>query len=48
MFRHSGLSRDLVIIRLAMISGTSAKGLSFAIEGLSFAIVGIMAFAPWS
>jgi hypothetical protein len=35
------LGRDLVIIRLAMISGTSAKGLGFAIAG-------IMAFAPWS
>jgi len=37
-FCHSGLGRDLVIIRTAMISGTS-------INGAGFAIAGIMAFA---
>jgi hypothetical protein len=35
------LGRDLVIIRLAMISGTS-------INGVGFAIAGIMAFAQRS
>src|SRR5262249_52089748 len=39
--RHSGLGRDLVIICLAMISGTSTNG-----GGLAFA--GIMALAPRS
>jgi hypothetical protein len=39
MLSHSGLRGDLVIIRMAMISGTSPSGAGAAIAG-------IMAFAP--